>query len=119
MHKWRGAGVLVGRRLLPAIWPEGASTAGAITGPRPVPGPLEKRRRLRAPSSSGIDPTGLAAAVTNSNTVTLTWTASSDNVGVVDHGVYRDGVEIATGQISGALAPAPKTFVDKNVPPGT
>jgi len=97
-----------------------ASTAGAITGPRPVPGPLEKpppppRTELVRP----IDPTGLAATVTNSNTVTLTWTASSDNVGVVDHGVYRDGVEIATGQISGALAPAPKTFVDKNVPPGT
>src|SRR5919199_5003061 len=95
--------------------------AGAIPGPAaPCTAPLEK---LPPPPGSELvpptDPTGLAATVTNSNTVTLNWVASSDNVGVVDYGIYRDGVEIATVQNSGALAPAPTTFVDKNVPPGT
>jgi hypothetical protein len=61
----------------------------------------------------------LSATVATGNTVSLTWTASQDNVGVTDYGVYRDGVAIATVQNPDASAPAPTTFVDRNVPPGT
>ncbi len=36
-------------------------------------------------------PTGLTPIAATSSSVTLAWTASNDNVGVVDYGVYRDG----------------------------
>jgi Abnormal spindle-like microcephaly-assoc'd, ASPM-SPD-2-Hydin len=94
--------------------------AGAIAGPAaPCTAPLEKLPP--PPGSENVPPstpTGLAATVTNGNTVALTWTASTDNVGVTNYGVYRDGVEIATVQNADGSAPAPTTFTDRNVPPG-
>ena len=39
-------------------------------------------------------PTDLAAVVEADDSVTLTWTASTDNVGVTEYVVYRNGVEI-------------------------
>jgi hypothetical protein len=95
--------------------------AGAIPGPAaPCTAPLEKLPP--APGSELVpptDPTAVTATVTNSNTVSLDWTASADNVGVTDYGVYRDGVAIATVQNADGSTPAPTTFVDKNVPAGT
>ncbi len=41
-------------------------------------------------------PTGLAASNVQCNSVTLTWNASSDNVGVTAYKVYRNSVLIAT-----------------------
>src|ERR1041385_1464182 len=41
-------------------------------------------------------PTGLAASAVSSSQINLSWTASSDNVGVSGYRVYRDGVQIAT-----------------------
>ena len=61
----------------------------------------------------------MSATVANDNQVTLSWTAATDNVGVVDYGIFRDGTAIGTVQNADASAPAPTTFVDKNVPPGT
>src|SRR3954452_15574566 len=95
--------------------------AGIVAGPAaPCTAPLEK---LPPPPGSETVapsvPTGVTATVTNNNTVTLTWTAATDNVGVTDYGVFRDGIAIATVQNADASAPAPTTFVDKNVPPGT
>src|SRR4029079_16792402 len=41
-------------------------------------------------------PTGLAATVISSTQINLSWTASTDNVGVTGYQVFRDGVQIAT-----------------------
>src|SRR5437667_2606364 len=41
-------------------------------------------------------PTGLTAAAVSSSQINLSWTASSDNVGVSGYRVYRGGTQIAT-----------------------
>lgn len=55
-------------------------------------------------------PTNLQATLTNPNTATLTWTVSTDDVGVANYKIYRNGVQIAStpnnGYTNGDLAPA-------------
>src|SRR5205814_2516938 len=41
-------------------------------------------------------PTGLSAAVAGSTGANLSWSASTDNVGVTDYIVRRNGVQVAT-----------------------
>src|SRR5205814_8606440 len=41
-------------------------------------------------------PTGLTASAVSSSQINLSWTASSDNVGVSGYRVYRNGSQIAT-----------------------
>jgi parallel beta-helix repeat protein len=41
-------------------------------------------------------PTGLTATTVSSTQVNLSWTASTDNVGVTGYRIYRDGSQIAT-----------------------
>jgi chitodextrinase len=41
-------------------------------------------------------PTGLTASAVSSSQINLSWTASSDNVGVSGYRVFRNGVQIAT-----------------------
>ena len=41
-------------------------------------------------------PTDLTATAVSSSQINLSWTASTDDVGVAGYGVYRDGVEIGT-----------------------
>jgi hypothetical protein len=95
--------------------------AGIGAGPAaPCTAPLEK---LPPPPGSELvppsTPTGLKANVSNSNTVSLSWTASTDNIGVTSYGVYRNGTPIANVQNADGSAPASTTYVDKNVPPGS
>jgi len=95
--------------------------AGVLPGPAaPCSAPLEK---LPPPPGSELipptTPTLNAPSVANSNSVTLTWSASTDNVGVTSYGIYRDGVAIFNVENADGSAPAPTTFVDKNVAPGT
>ncbi len=42
-------------------------------------------------------PTGLTVGTTTSSTVPLSWTASTDNVGVTGYEIFRDGATVATG----------------------
>jgi hypothetical protein len=98
----------------------------AVAGPSaPCTAPLEKLppppgSELVAPST----PTGVKATFLNGS-VSLHWTAWSDNVGVTDYGVYRTdtatGVTTAIGTVQNrdGAAPAPTSFVDKNVIPGS
>ena len=51
--------------------------------------------------------------------MTLSWTGSTDNVGVTDYGVYRNGVAIGTVQNADGSSGPPTTFTDMNVAPGT
>ncbi len=41
-------------------------------------------------------PTNLSATAVSSSQINLSWTASTDNIGVVGYHIYRDSVEIAT-----------------------
>ena len=66
-----------------------------------------RRRRIRT-SHAPTQPTGLIATANSQTQVTLTWTASTDNVGVVGYHVFRNGAQIAT------LAPA-SPYVDSGV----
>lgn len=113
---WLGQAPAAGTEL--TIFEIGAGVTGGPQGPGN--GPLEE---LPPPPGSELvppsTPSALDAAVTNSNTVTLTWSPASDNVGVTSYGVYRNGQPIANVQnADGAPNPA-TTYVDKNVPPGT
>lgn len=101
------------------IFENGAGIIGGPAGPA-CTAPAEK---LPVPPGGDVtpptDPTAVSATVTSGNTVSLSWTASTDFSGVVNYGVYRDGLPIATVQNPDASAPAPTTFVDANVPPGS
>ena len=56
-------------------------------------------------------PLNLVANAVSSTQVDLSWTASTDNVGVAGYRVYRDGVEIAT--------PTGTSYTDRSVAAGT
>lgn len=100
--------------------------AAAVAGPSaPCTAPLEK---LPPPPGSELvppsTPTGLTASFLNGS-VSLNWQPSTDNVGVTDYGVYRTdnatGLTTAIGTVQNpdGSAPAPTSFVDKNVAPGS
>jgi len=93
--------------------------AAATAGPSaPCTAPLEK---LPPPPGSETTPPSdvlnLKGSAANT-TVTLDWSAATDNVDVTDYGVYRDGVAIATVQNADGTANPPTTFTDQNVVPG-
>lgn len=56
-------------------------------------------------------PTNLTATSPTGTQVNLSWTASTDNVGVAGYAISRDGVEVGTG--------ASTTYADTPVAPGT
>jgi glucose/arabinose dehydrogenase len=62
-------------------------------------------------------PTGLAGASAGTS-VTLTWKASTDNVGVLAYDVIRGGVRVGTVLGTSAVPPA-TTFIDSGLAPNT
>jgi hypothetical protein len=56
-------------------------------------------------------PTGLSAQAASGDTVNLSWTAATDNVGVTGYDVYRNGTQV------GAVG-TQTNYVDKTVQPG-
>lgn len=56
-------------------------------------------------------PTNLAAASPDSSKVNLSWSASTDNVGVTGYKIYRNGAEIGTSAVA--------SFTDTSVVAGT
>ncbi|MFC5402484.1 DUF4434 domain-containing protein [Cohnella soli] len=58
-------------------------------------------------------PTGLSGSVTNSMTVQLGWTASTDNIGVVGYKIYRNSELVYTGYT------ASTSFTDTQLNPST
>ena len=95
--------------------------AGIVGGPAaPCTAPREKLPPLPGEDAEPpSQPIGLTAAVTDLNTISLSWEPATDDVGVTTYGVYRNGVPVFTVQNPDASAPAPTTFVDRNVPPGS
>jgi glucose/arabinose dehydrogenase len=72
--------------------------------------------QINAPQCQADDqpptaPTGLNASATGT-TVTLTWSASADNIGVTGYDVYRDGTTVAS--VKGAVS-----FTDSGRAPAT
>jgi chitodextrinase len=64
-------------------------TTAACSTPPPAPPPPGDTTPPSQPSS-------LAVSASTQTTVTLTWAASSDNVGVSGYGVYRNGTLVST-----------------------
>ena len=56
-------------------------------------------------------PIGLHSTGTSSTSVSLAWSASTDDVGVAGYRIYRDGIKIG--------APAGTSFTDSGLAPGT
>src|SRR6267378_7079694 len=78
-------------------------------------------RQMRTPTSAPADttapttPSGLAASAVTSASLTLSWNASTDNVGVTGYRVYRGGTQVASpggtsASIAGLSAGAPYSF---------
>lgn len=63
-------------------------------------------------------PANLTASDVQCNSVTLTWNASSDNVGVTEYRVYRDTILIATVLVAVPLTPT-YTYTDTTVAAST
>lgn len=55
-----------------------------------------QRWKLVSDTEAPNAPTGFSAVVGSDSLVNLSWTASTDNVGVVGYAIYRDGVQAAT-----------------------
>jgi chitodextrinase len=81
---------------------------GPAVGPETAPG--ARRHPAQAPPSV---PANVTAAVTQGNTVNVSWSASTDNVGVVGYDVYRNSVFIAK------VGAPNTTYTDLGVPAGT
>jgi hypothetical protein len=115
-------GMWLGRAVAPAlettVYEIGALTVGGPAAP--CTAPLEVRpppagSELIPPST----PSNLTGTFDGVNNVTLNWDASTDNVGVTAYGIYRDGEAVFTVSNPDGSAPAPTTFVESNLPPGT
>ena len=67
------------------------------------------------PSSSDTtpptNPTGLTATPVSASQITLSWTASTDDVGVNGYRIYRDGIQVGTSAIT--------SYSDKGLNPAT
>jgi chitodextrinase len=68
---------------------------------------------LPGDSTAPSVPTNVVATATSGILVDVTWSASTDNVGVDGYAVYRDGIEVGT--VDGATT----TFADGTVAPNT
>jgi hypothetical protein len=82
---------------------EGKSGTAALTVTAPPPPPPD----ATAPST----PQNLAAVAVGASQVNLSWSASTDNVGVTGYRVFRNGTQVGT--------PAGLTFQDVNLAPST
>ncbi|MDB5165054.1 MAG: exoglucanase [Candidatus Saccharibacteria bacterium] len=56
-------------------------------------------------------PTGLTSSASTVNSITLGWTASTDNVGVIGYNIYRDGTKVGTS--------ATTSYTSTGLTPGT
>jgi chitodextrinase len=81
----------------------GSSSDSGAT-PTPIPGPSPD---TQAPTV----PTGLASSNVTSSNATISWTASTDNVGVTGYKIYRGGTQVGTSTST--------SFTDSNLSAST
>lgn len=84
-----------------------AYDVGLNPSPQSAPVSVTTPPDAAAPST----PTNLAAPVIGAAEVQLTWTASTDNIGVQGYRVYRDGIQIGTSPTA--------SYTDSTVQPQT
>lgn len=72
-----------------APWDIGADEVSGGTPPAPAPD-----------TTSPSIPTGLSATAVSSTQINLSWTASTDNIGVTGYTIYKGGVQVATSPAS-------------------
>lgn len=75
---------------------------GTITGTHPF---------LVVDNESPTAPTGLTTTNKTDRSITLSWTASTDNVGVTGYEIFRDGTKVGTSTTT--------SYVDSNLTPQT
>lgn len=75
---------------------------GSVTGTHPF---------LRVDTTAPSAPSGLSASSVTSSSVVLSWTAATDNYGVSDYLVFRDGIQVA--------APTATTYTDTGLSSST
>jgi hypothetical protein len=98
------------------VQPPATPTPAPAPGPAPAPAPAPGPAPAPTPPPAGPDtsaptaPTSLAATAVSTVAVRLTWSASTDNVGVTGYRVLRDGSPIGT-----ATSPS---FNDSGLTPG-
>jgi hypothetical protein len=85
-------------------------TVAAVNGPQTDSTPAS--RTWTVDSTAPSAPTGVQAQAVSPTEVDLSWTAASDNVGVVGYKIYRDGNLVDT---TGAAT----SYADTRVGPGT
>lgn len=83
-----------------------STTPETVPDPDPDPDPTPTPPDTTAPST----PTGLVLSAQDGYTAELTWTASTDNVGVSSYKIFRDGTQIGTS--------ASASYKDGTVVPG-
>lgn len=83
--------VRIYNRALSATEVQSLYNAGTGSQPTPTPTPTPTTDTT-APST----PTGLVTAVVSSAQISMSWTASTDNIGVTGYKIYRDGTLVAT-----------------------
>jgi hypothetical protein len=70
-----------------------------LNTPVPAPAPARTSAPVPADSQAPSVPDGLAVSATSASSVSISWTASNDNVGVAGYGVYLNGA-VAGGTTS-------------------
>ena len=101
------------RRRRPRSSPVSPATRTTRSRSTPTTPPATARRRRRHGLDDGVPrhappstPTGLAASNVTQTGLTLTWNASTDNVGVTAYTVYRNGTKMATVTSTSSPSPA-------------
>jgi len=75
-------------------WP---ASFGTVTGSAAVTGSIYATYAISVPDTTAPStPTNLTATAISSSQINLTWTASTDNVGVMGYQVFRNGTQVGT-----------------------
>lgn len=121
--RWSVDGVAVGAEKAAAPWAQAWNTASVPNGPHTVTATARDAAGNTTTRSVAVTvanvvadvqppsmPTGFAISAVTSGSVTLSWTASTDNVGVTGYRIYRNGALYTgiarTNLIDNGLSPA-------------
>ncbi|MBI5817262.1 MAG: fibronectin type III domain-containing protein [Candidatus Yonathbacteria bacterium] len=80
----------------PPPTPTPAPTPTPTPTPSPTPTPTPTPPPPAADTTPPSTPTGLTATAISSTQINLSWTASTDNVGVTSYRIYQSGTQITT-----------------------
>jgi hypothetical protein len=76
--------------------PVGATISGNVQGTQPLPGSSTPTPTPTPDTTAPTAPTNLNGSASSATQINLTWSASTDNVGVVQYRIYRNGTQVGT-----------------------